>query len=488
MKRSSIRRFLTILLACGAAAALPPGGLRKAAAKLPEFQTWDVIQIQGQRVGYVESSLRLAEESGRQVAKVRQLTKFSLQRFGQETRMEVDYRDTETPDGALTEFKLVMKQGVNPIRTVGKVAGNRLELQIESQGQKQEHSVAWPEGAGGLLGAELSLLAKPLKSGEKRTVEYLNMDNQTLTAEMTARDKESVELPGGRFRLLKIDLVERMAPNAQGQQVEIKAAAWANTAGDVLKSWLKPMNLETFRVTREVALAKTPLAKLDLGKATLVKLDRAIPDAHACKQVRYRVHLDDGDPVAAFPAGPSQEVRRIDEHTAKVTVRAIRPASGAESTTDRPTEADLAPNNFIQSDDPQIVARAKAAAGDETDPWKVAVALESYVNRDVTRKDYSQAWATASEVAQSREGNCKATCRLPGGPGPRGKSPPRWWPDWSACPRPRPSAATCGPNFILGDVGSVSMPCWPRGASAADISNWHTAPWPAPRPTTSSSP
>lgn len=146
MKRSSIRRFLTILLACGAAAALPPGGLRKAAAKLPEFQTWDVIQIQGQRVGYVESSLRLAEESGRQVAKVRQLTKFSLQRFGQETRMEVDYRDTETPDGALTEFELVMKQGVNPIRTVGKVAGNRLELQIESQGQKQEHSVAWPGG------------------------------------------------------------------------------------------------------------------------------------------------------------------------------------------------------------------------------------------------------------------------------------------------------------------------------------------------------
>ena len=83
-----------------------PNELRKAAAKLPEFEAWDVIQVKGQRVGYVRTTLRLAEESGRQVAKVRQVTKFSLQRFGQETSFEVDYSDTETPDGVLLTSSL----------------------------------------------------------------------------------------------------------------------------------------------------------------------------------------------------------------------------------------------------------------------------------------------------------------------------------------------------------------------------------------------
>ena len=36
-------------------------------------------------------------------------------------------------------------------------------------------------------------------------------------------------------------------------------------------------------------------------------------------------------------------------------------------------------NNLVQSDDPQIVALAKQAAGDKTDAWEVAQALERFV-------------------------------------------------------------------------------------------------------------
>ena len=37
--------------------------------------------------------------------------------------IEVDYSDTETPDGVLIDFELVMKQGTTPMRTTGKVVG-----------------------------------------------------------------------------------------------------------------------------------------------------------------------------------------------------------------------------------------------------------------------------------------------------------------------------------------------------------------------------
>ncbi len=311
------------------------------------------------------------------------------------------------------DFELVMKQGATPMRTTGKVIGDHLELQIESQNQKQNHRVAWSPGAGGLLGPQLSLLAQPLKAGQRRTLEHLDMDNRTSTTELTAKQEEPVVLPGGKFRLLKIEVIDRMAADAQGQRMEIQGAVWTNAAGEVLKDWIKPMSMETFRTTREVALAKAPLAKLDLGEATLVKVDRAIPHAHDARWVRYRIHIDDGDPVAAFVAGPSQEIKRIDEHTAEVTVRAVRPtgdenhSAAKPAAADLPTDADRQPNNFIQSDDPLIVTQARQAAGDETDPWKLAVALEAYVYRAVTIKDFSQALATASEVARSHEGDCK---------------------------------------------------------------------------------
>ena len=60
----------------------------------------------------------------------------------------------------------------------------------------------------------------------------------------------------------------------------------------------------------------------------------------------------------------------------------------------------------MQSDDPQIAALAKEAAGGQSDPWKAALSLEKFVNHYISGKNYSRAFSTAVEVAQSREGAC----------------------------------------------------------------------------------
>ena len=110
-----------------------------------------------------------------------------------------------------------------------------------------------------------------------------------------------------------------------------------------------------------------------------------------------------------FVTGPTQALRSIDPHTAEITVYAIRPGKSdgnRDAPADPPTDDDLRPNSFIESDDPLIVALAKQAAGDEKDPWRVAVALERFVYREVEKKDFTQAFATAAEVAKTREGDC----------------------------------------------------------------------------------
>ncbi len=61
---------------------------------------------------------------------------------------------------------------------------------------------------------------------------------------------------------------------------------------------------------------------------------------------------------------------------------------------------------MLQSDDSTIVAMAREARGKAEDPLAVARALEAYVHRTVSSKNFSQAFATALEVANSREGDC----------------------------------------------------------------------------------
>jgi transglutaminase-like putative cysteine protease len=115
-------------------------------------------------------------------------------------------------------------------------------------------------------------------------------------------------------------------------------------------------------------------------------------------------------------AGPTQYVRRLDAHRAMVVVRAIRPSTDlntnafddmafpAESEPGGP--AYLRANDVLQSDAPEVVALAREAAPGETDPAALAFALEKHVHGAMREVDFSQAFASAREVARSRKGDC----------------------------------------------------------------------------------
>jgi hypothetical protein len=381
---------------------------RDVAGKLTQREDWDIAQIHDTRLGYAKTIIQPLEADGIKVISISQTMHMALERFGQPTSFDVDYSEHQTPDGQLLSFSSDIRQGPSPLHTEGHVRGGRMEIVVNSQNKQEKSQIAWPADAGGLMAPELSLLRKPMKAGEHRTVRHLDLDNQIATTEMAAIAEESTKLATGVFPLLRIDIVDKMSG---GQSLERKL--WVDRSGDALKSWTKMLDMESFRVTKEIALAKTELPKLDLLQATTVKVDRPIANAHTTHKVRYIVSLPDSDPSLAFATGPSQEVKKIDDHTAEITVYALRPGVQGNTSTpsDPPTDDDRRANNFIQSDDPLIVANARKIAADLSnsngDPWQVAVALESFVNKEVNQKDYLQAFPTASDVAKTHEGDCK---------------------------------------------------------------------------------
>lgn len=368
--------------------------------------TWDVIYIQGAKVGYVRTTTSHLVRDGQAVVRIEQLSHMAIKRFGQTTEITIETKSHQTPEGTLLNFESRLAMGPVPMVTRGRPEGDKLILETTTQGKTQTTSIPWSDEIGGFHDVEQMLLEQPMQSGERRTVRALvPVFNQVATVELLARDFEPVELLSGSYNLLRIDTTMTLA---DGQT--IPTTLWTDRTGDVLKALVELMQQKSYRATKALALDETDPPELDLGLDIRVKVARALPDPHHTKRIRYRVRWEGGDPASVFVSGDSQQVKSIDPHTIEVTVQSIRPADSSSGDSEQPAEQpaldNLKPSPIIQSDNPDIVAAAERVAGDLQDRWQAAVALERYVGGHITGKGYSQAFATAADVLESRKGDC----------------------------------------------------------------------------------
>ncbi|MGD0900463.1 MAG: hypothetical protein ABR915_21735, partial [Thermoguttaceae bacterium] len=295
-----MRRKLVWLLAiaCVTVAVAVPASISllrsrpRAPLPLTERDTWDVCRVRGVRAGYFHTTITQDTEDGSPVVKVEQVLHLDLKRLGQPIVQEIRLTDTETPEGKLISSECEMRDvrlGRSFQRTTARVRGDRLEVEVATMGKRKTESLDWSAKNGGMLGDATSLLRRPMKPGEHRVLTHFGADNQMIETDLTAQQEEHTDLLGGRFRLLRIDQVDRL-PKGQS----IRGTIWTDPSGEVVKLWNDLMKMEAFRTPKEVALAETPLAKLDLGEDTLVRLNRPLPQGHDTRQARYLVRLKEG--------------------------------------------------------------------------------------------------------------------------------------------------------------------------------------------------
>jgi hypothetical protein len=384
---------------------------------------WDVLLLQGTRVGYAHTTARDVG-SGRVVLSTENTNHIAIRRGKETSRQDVRIVTQERPGGEMLSFEAEISMGPAPIRMTGKVSGDRLEVTTTGAATAPVRtSIPWSADNRGPFAMEQSLLRKPMQPGERRTMKTFEVEvQQVADVEMGAKDYETTKLLSGSQRLLRIETVTRFA-----NEQKLELTVWTDREGNVVKSRFPMLGgLETYRVSKSEALKEADAVAFDLLPSMMVKVEPALVDAHRTKEVKYRVHLEGSDPASVFATGPTQAIKSIDANTAEITVYAIRPGrhdGNRNAPANPPTADDLRPNAWVQSDDRLIVADARKAAGDEKDPWRVAVALERFVNREVTNKNFSQTFASAAEVARSREGDCTehsvflaALCRARGIP------------------------------------------------------------------------
>lgn len=376
-----------------------------ATAAEPAAEDWAAFYLGDAKVGYGHNQCRVVEEEGRKLYQVESSSQLTMNRLGQTVTIEMKVGNAEEANGDLVRFDSEVKLANMPMKAKGTVADGKLTIEASVQGRVAKTTIDCPAGTRGIDALDRSLAAKPMKPGEERHLKMLMpMFNVIADVHLTAADYEETELLGGeKRRLLRIENEARVP--GQGP---LRSTVWADASGTQLKSVERGgLTVTTYRTTREIALGAEKGAPPDLISLSIVKPEPAPNDPHAADQVIYRLKLADGDPAKVFPSGPSQRVKSVGENEAEVAVMKVRPASDIGGIKiEPPGDGDRNSNVLIQSDDSKVVELAKEVAADEKDPWKLAVALEKHVRDSMKMADFSQALASAAEVARTRRGDC----------------------------------------------------------------------------------
>jgi len=387
-------------------------------------QAWYVTYMLGAKIGYQHTVWRHETRNGQVLSRVDMLSHLVTKRGLSSIATDLRVADVSTADGGLVECQSKVSQGGTSITSRGSVVGDTLRIETTTRGKTVTSTIPWSADWRGFSAVEQSLVRKPMTPGEHRRLRALipGLDTPLLaTVELTAVGPERVKLLTGTYDLLRVDCVTTV-PGSPA----MRDTYWVDRTGQSMKAYNELVGAESFLTTREVAQDTRGLAQLDFNLDLAAPADRAVAAPHATRRVRYRLTLQRGDPAAAFVSGASQQVTSIDPHTAEVTVYALRPGqAGAkpDASDDAPGEEDRRPSSIIQSDNPKIAALARKVAGDKKDPWQKAVALERFVHGYVALKGFSQGFATAADVVESREGDCTehavllaALCRAAGIP------------------------------------------------------------------------
>ncbi|MCA9161622.1 MAG: transglutaminase domain-containing protein [Planctomycetales bacterium] len=383
----------------------------EATAGTVEQESWDVITMQGVKVGYGHTVVkRIGEGADSQIA-THSESHLSLARAGQAGQQTLVVDSLQHADGRLISVRSEIASGASSTVTKGQVDGDFMHFETTTTGKTLATRLPWQDDWSGYFAVEQSLRNNPLKAGETRQLKELQ-PGYNLLADVTLRavEFEATEMRGGEEQLLRIESVTNLAGTP------IASLLWTDEQGNLRKTSVPALQQTTYRTTREDALRESTDKSFDILNATVIRLNRRIEQPLLAKQLTYRVESTTVDPATIFVPSPRQQIERVDEQTALLTVNntvgsvagGSQPADSAANAAndDRPEPADSRPNNLVQSDDPGVMQMATSVAADQTDPESIAIALENQVHRSITSKNFSQAFSTAADVAKSLEGDC----------------------------------------------------------------------------------
>ncbi len=388
-------------------------------------ETWEAAYLSAGKAGHAHTTVRALERDGRPVLVTTVDLSLTVRHFRDTVTLRMETVSEETPAGKVVGVAMRQYQGTAPRLTLrGTVEGDQLHVKVDG-GRRLDKMIPWSEQVVGLSGPERLFRERRVKPHDRFT--YLAYE-PTVTAVVTMRvavkDFEEVEIPDSRTRrrLLRVEAVpDRIA----GYQLPT-VTRWLDADLTPVRTQTELPGIGTltlYRTSAEAALHSggSAAALTNIGTSQLIPTQR-IRRPYDTEAAVYRITIrGDGDPATTFARDGRQEVQSVRGRTIELHVRARQPQPGRGER--EPGPEFLQSCYYINSADTQVRADARQAVGAETDPWRKALRIESWVHTHMHKQTRATAFAPADQVARTLEGDCKeyavltaAMCRAAGVP------------------------------------------------------------------------
>ena len=355
------------------------------------------ISFQGRQIGYSQSTVDLNEAEGHHEYLVGNRTILQLNVMGTRQWISVSTRATVDMQYALQDFAFVLSSAGYAINVDGERAGpDTFRATVRSAGSTQRFKVTVPRDA--VIYSPMTEMAlKALAPGKTVTLRMFNpvtLSAQPVTVRALRRDTI-------RCRHEDIEATV-LAATTEGMET----LSWIDRDGRVLRQetpfgW----TLEACSSTEALSV-KGATAGGDVLTALAVPVTGNTAALTTARTARLMLRGAAVDPAALV--SQRQTVIAIASNAVTVDVRAdALPAPDDRG--DGATAADLAPflasTPFVQAADPALISQAKAIAGSVTNRVQAAMAIYTWVNRNVVKKP-SPSLPSALDVLRQREGDC----------------------------------------------------------------------------------
>jgi hypothetical protein len=364
---------------------------------------WAEIFIGGAKSGYAHSTMA---RSGDEI-QTETTMKLRIGRAGQNIDLSVSQQSVETVAGRPLRFSSVMDMSLMKTSTRGTIADGRVTLVSSQYGMEQTQSFDYPKDAIMTWGAFREGVRRGFKPGTKYTLPMYAPDlrlDGSVDATTAIGDWETFTHRGRQIRGQKVTLT------LESPLGSLEMLSWVDENGSPRKAMVPIPGLADLEiVTTDQKTAVSEFVPPEIFMTTVIRSPRPL-FRERVNRIRYR--LTNRDEKAEAPDLPATDMQKIlgkEGRSIELEVRRLPRGRAERASPDKlPSGMSefLDANLILNTADPVLVELAGKAAGDETDAFALADRLRRFVTDFVSNKSMNVGFATASEVARSREGDC----------------------------------------------------------------------------------
>lgn len=366
-----------------------------ATASSSEGTRWYVLEMLGQRAGWTVETQTTEDDRIISTSESR----LTIKRGSTSLEMRMTSRFVESASGSPIEMVAKTDIGGSPTEDRYVFTADGVVWTATQEGAHQSKTLALPEGRWLPPAAAARYIASRLAARAEeitvRTIDPLSGLEPVITVR-SGFERVPVELVGRTAEGIRCE-------TRSSQQADAVSTEFLDEHGNLLRSELDLGAMSITVIAADEELAKSDLDPPELMRRLFVTPDRPIKAPYQKTSCTFVVRATAGT-LPELPTAGGQVVESLGADAARVS-RVLGQSSELLAHEDRAVF--LASSAMLTSDDPRVVELARSAtAGSARGAAARAEACRRFVHRHIRTKDLSVGFASASETARSREGDC----------------------------------------------------------------------------------